>query len=40
MVDRVAELYARRPDEVRRIIVASAAGGLAAFADAFRFRKD
>jgi hypothetical protein len=32
--------YARSPDTVRRLIVMSASGGLAAFADAFRLRKD
>ncbi len=32
--------YARSPDAVRRLIVMSASGGLAAFADAFRLRKD
>ncbi len=32
--------YARSPDAVRRLIVMSANGGLAAFADAFRLRKD
>jgi hypothetical protein len=35
-----AELYARSPDAVRRMIVLSANAGLAAFADAFRLRKD
>lgn len=40
-VDRTASAYARSPDAVRRAIVAGAAGGdLAAFADAFRWRKD
>jgi hypothetical protein len=34
------ELYARSPDAVRRQIISSATGGLTAFADAFRFRKD
>jgi len=34
-------LYASAPDKVRRMIVRSrAGGGLAAFADAFRIRKD
>lgn len=40
---RVAEteaFYAKRPDAVRRMIVMSASDGLAAFADAFRLRKD
>ena len=32
--------YSRSPDAVRRLIVMSGAGGLAAFADAFRLRKD
>lgn len=32
--------YSRSPDSVRRLIVMSASGGLAAFADAFRLRKD
>lgn len=32
--------YAKSPDAVRRLIVMSANGGLAAFADAFRLRKD
>lgn len=40
LVDDAAALYARSPDAVRRIITAPAAGGLAAFADAFRFRRD
>ena len=39
-VDQSAEVYARKPDAVRRVIVTSAAGGIAAFADAFRLRKD
>lgn len=33
-------LYAQRPDAVRRLIVGSAADGVAAFADAFRLRRD
>ena len=32
-------LYARKPDAVRRLIVSST-GGLSAFADAFRLRRD
>ena len=32
--------YARSPDAVRRMIVMSANDGLAAFANAFRLRKD
>ena len=33
-------LYARSPDAVRRLIVSAANPGLAAFVDAFRFRRD
>jgi hypothetical protein len=33
-------LYAKSPDAVRRMIIASANGGITAFADAFRLRKD
>jgi DNA-binding IclR family transcriptional regulator len=33
-------LYRVRPDAVRRLIIASSAGGLAAFADAFRLKGD
>jgi hypothetical protein len=40
MVDRAESLYARSPDAVRRTIVAAANPGVAAFADAFRIRKD
>ena len=40
LVDAAESLYARRPDAVRRMIVASRAQGLTAFADAFRLRKD
>ena len=40
LVDAAEDLYARRPDAVRRMIVASRAQGLTAFADAFRLRKD
>lgn len=32
--------YASSPDKVRRLIVSSAHGGLTAFADAFRMRRD
>ena len=43
-IDRLAEgtrqLYAQRPDAVRRLIVMGSNEGLAAFADAFRLRKD
>ncbi|MEP9359605.1 hypothetical protein [Sphingomonas sp. KR3-1] len=38
---RAAEAqYASSPDKVRRLIVSSSSGGLNAFADAFRVRKD
>ncbi len=40
LVDRTAELYERRPNAVRRMIVSASAPGLNAFADAFRLRKD
>ena len=40
LVQRTDDLYGRKPDAVRRLIVAGAAPGLTAFADAFRFRKD
>jgi hypothetical protein len=40
LVDDAEALYAKRPDAVRRMIVAGASGGAAAFADAFRLRKD
>lgn len=33
-------LYAKKPDAVRRAIVSASAGDAAAFADAFRLRKD
>jgi hypothetical protein len=39
-VDRTEQLYATRPDAVRRAIVSASAGDLTAFADAFRLRKD
>jgi hypothetical protein len=40
LVDGAESLYARSPDAVRRLIVGASANGLAAFADAFRLRKD
>lgn len=40
LVDRAEALYAKRPDAVRRAIVSSSSGDAAAFADAFRIRKD
>ncbi|MDQ3246701.1 MAG: hypothetical protein M3Q52_07400 [Pseudomonadota bacterium] len=39
LVEKAEELYASRPDAVRRMIVASTTSGVAAFADAFRLRK-
>ena len=39
-VERTERLYAARPDAVRRAIVSASSGGLTAFADAFRLRKD
>jgi hypothetical protein len=40
LADATEALYAKKPDAVRRIIVSSAADGLAAFADAFRLRRE
>lgn len=40
LVAKAAALYAKSPDAVRRTIVAAASPGIAAFADAFRLRKD
>ena len=40
LFEATATLYARSPDKVRRLIFAAGAGGLTAFADAFRIRKD
>ena len=39
-VDQLEQLYAARPDAVRRVIVSASASGATAFADAFRLRKD
>jgi hypothetical protein len=39
-VDELEQLYAARPDAVRRAIVGGSASSAAAFADAFRLRKD
>jgi hypothetical protein len=39
-VERTEKLYAARPDAVRRAIVSASVGGVTAFADAFRLRKD
>jgi hypothetical protein len=40
LVMAVEELYATSPDKVRRIIMSSVSGGISAFADAFRVRRD
>jgi hypothetical protein len=40
LVEAAIALYAGSPDKVRRLIVAQRAPGVAAFADAFRLRKD
>lgn len=40
LVEDTQELYARKPDAVRRQIVSSAGAGLSAFADSFRLRRD
>ena len=40
LVDEAEALYAKRPDAVRRAIISASAGDAAAFADAFRLRKD
>ena len=40
LLEAAAELYRKRPDRVRRLIIAAASPGLTAFADAFRLRKD
>ena len=39
-VEKTEQLYWMKPDKVRRMIVTSSASGIAAFADAFRLRKD
>lgn len=40
LVEETEQLYARRPDAVRRLIVLSPGTGLAAFADAFRLKRE
>lgn len=40
LVDQAENLYALKPDKVRRLIVTASASEIAAFADAFRLRKD
>ena len=39
-VEQAEALYAKRPDSVRRAIVSAASADAAAFADAFRLRKE
>lgn len=39
-VGETEELYVMKPDAVRRLIVLSANSGVAAFADAFKLRRD
>ena len=39
-IDKIQELYAARPDAIRRLIVSSSGSGLNAFADSFRLRRD
>ena len=40
LADATEALYAKKPDAVRRMIVAAATDGVTAFADAFRLRRD
>lgn len=40
LADAAERLYQRKPDAVRRLIVSSSLDQIAAFADAFRLRKD
>lgn len=40
LVAETEQLYSRKPDAVRRLIVSSSHDQLTAFADAFRLRKD
>jgi hypothetical protein len=40
LAEATEALYAKKPDAVRRMIVASASDGVTAFADAFRLRRD
>ena len=39
-VDRTEQLYRTRPNKVRRAIVSASTSSAAAFADAFKFRRD
>ena len=40
LVDKTEDLYVRRPDSVRRMIISASMSGLTAFVDAFRLRKE
>lgn len=40
LIGAAEQLYSKKPDAVRRLIVSAAHGQLTAFADAFRLRKD
>lgn len=40
LVDDTQQLYDKKPDAVRRLIISSSGVGLSAFADSFRLRKD
>lgn len=40
LAEGAEQMYAKSPDAVRRMIISSANGGLTAFADAFRLRKE
>jgi hypothetical protein len=40
LVTSAIYLYRKSPDKVRRLIIAQAAPGVTAFADAFKLRKD
>jgi hypothetical protein len=40
LAEETQALYAKSPDAVRRLIVSAASPGLAAFVDAFRFRRE
>jgi hypothetical protein len=40
LVKAAIDLYRKSPDKVRRLIVAQAAPGITAFADAFKLRRD
>lgn len=40
LVDRTQELYALKPDAVRRLIIGSTGSGLSAFSDSFKLWRD